>query len=128
VVWLIASALFAFYVANFSSYDKTYGALAGVAIFLVWMWLTNTALLLGMELNAERERSRELKAGIPGADRERLTRRPQRPQATEHHLTQVPAVRSGSRVGCTYRGRGSQLCSRPFRPKIALIRLSPHAN
>jgi membrane protein len=70
VVWLIASALFAFYVANFSSYDKTYGTLAGVAIFLVWMWLTNTALLLGMELNAERERSRELKAGIRGADRE----------------------------------------------------------
>jgi membrane protein len=70
IVWLIASALFAFYVANFSSYDKTYGALGGVVIFLVWMWLTNTALLLGMELNAERERSRELKAGIPGADRE----------------------------------------------------------
>ena len=70
VVWLMASALFALYVANFGSYDKTYGALAGVAIFLIWMWLTNTALLLGMELNAERERSRELRAGIPGADRE----------------------------------------------------------
>ncbi|MFZ1997300.1 MAG: YihY/virulence factor BrkB family protein [Solirubrobacteraceae bacterium] len=70
VVWLIASALFAFYVANFSSYDKTYGALGGVVIFLVWMWLTNTALLLGMELNAERERTRELKAGVPRADRE----------------------------------------------------------
>jgi membrane protein len=70
VVWLIASALFAFYVANFSSYDKTYGALGGVVIFLVWMWLSNTALLLGMELNAERERTRELKAGIPRADRE----------------------------------------------------------
>lgn len=70
VVWLIASALFAFYVANFSSYDKTYGTLGGVVIFLVWMWLTNTALLLGMELNAERERSRELKAGVPRADRE----------------------------------------------------------
>ncbi len=69
-IWLIASALFAFYVANFSSYDKTYGTLGGVVIFLVWMWLTNTALLLGMELNAERERSRELKAGIPGAERE----------------------------------------------------------
>jgi membrane protein len=70
VVWLVASALFAFYVANFSSYDKTYGTLAGLVIFLVWMWLTNSALLLGMELNAERERTRELKAGIPGADRE----------------------------------------------------------
>jgi membrane protein len=70
VVWLIASALFAFYVANFSSYDKTYGTLGGVVIFLIWMWLTNTALLLGMELNAERERTRELKAGIPRADHE----------------------------------------------------------
>jgi membrane protein len=70
VVWLIVSALFALYVANFSSYDKTYGTLGGLAIFLVWMWLTNTALLLGMELNAERERSRELDAGTPGAERE----------------------------------------------------------
>lgn len=70
VVWLLASALFAFYVANFSSYDKTYGTLGGVVIFLVWLWLTNTALLLGMELNAERERTRELKSGVPRADRE----------------------------------------------------------
>ena len=69
-VWLIASAAFAIYVANFGSYDKTYGTLGGLVIFLVWMWLTNTALLLGMELNAERERSRELKAGTPGAERE----------------------------------------------------------
>ena len=70
VLWLIASAAFAFYVANFSSYDKTYGTLGGLVVFLVWMWLTNTALLLGMELNAERERSRELTAGMPGAERE----------------------------------------------------------
>jgi membrane protein len=70
VVWLIASAAFAFYVANFSSYDKTYGTLGGVVCVLVWFWITNIALLLGMELNAERERSRELAAGIPGAERE----------------------------------------------------------
>ena len=69
-VWIAASAAFAFYVANFGSYDKTYGTLAGVVVFLVWLWITNTALLLGMELNAERERSRELEAGIPGAHRE----------------------------------------------------------
>ena len=66
VVWLIASAGFAFYVANFGSYDKTYGALGGVVIFLVWVWLTNVAILLGAELNAERERSRQLEAGTPG--------------------------------------------------------------
>jgi len=70
VVWLLASVGFAFYAANFGSYNKTYGALGGLVVFLVWMWITNTALLLGMELNAERERSRELKAGIPGAERE----------------------------------------------------------
>jgi membrane protein len=70
VVWLIASAAFAFYAANFGSYDKTYGALGGVVCMLVWLWITNVALLLGMELNSERERSRELAAGLPGADRE----------------------------------------------------------
>jgi membrane protein len=70
VVWLIASAIFAFYVANFGSYDKTYGTLAGVVVFLMWLWLTNIALLLGMELNAERERSRELEQGMERADRE----------------------------------------------------------
>lgn len=70
VVWLVASAAFAFYVANFGSYDKTYGTLGGVVIFLVWAWLTNVAILLGAELNAERERSRQLEAGTPGAERE----------------------------------------------------------
>jgi membrane protein len=70
VVWLVASAAFAFYVASFSSYDKTYGALGGVVCLLVWFWITNIALLLGMELNSERERSRELAAGVPGAERE----------------------------------------------------------
>ena len=65
VVWILASAAFAFYVANFGSYDKTYGALGGVITFLVWMWITNLAVLFGAELNAELERSRELEAGEP---------------------------------------------------------------
>jgi membrane protein len=85
VIWILASALFAFYVANFSSYNKTYGALGGVIIGLVWLWLTNCSLLLGMELNAERERSAELKAGVPRADEEiQLEPRdaPKRPQTT----------------------------------------------
>ena len=70
VVWLVASAVFALYVANFSSYNKTYGTLGGIIIFLVWMWLTNVAILLGAEVNAERERSRQLRADTPGAERE----------------------------------------------------------
>jgi membrane protein len=68
IVWIVASAGFAFYVANFGSYNKTYGALGGVIVFLVWMWITNLAVLFGAELNAETERSRELEAGVPGAE------------------------------------------------------------
>jgi membrane protein len=70
VTWIVASALFAFYVANFGSYDKTYGTFAGVIIFLLWLWITNLAILLGAELNAELERSREIEAGVAGAERE----------------------------------------------------------
>ena len=69
VLWLIASGLFAFFVANFSSYNKTYGALASVVIFLVWLWISNIAILLGAELNAELEHERHIIAGHP-ADEE----------------------------------------------------------
>ena len=58
VVWIVASAAFAFYVANFGSYNKTYGALGGVIMFLVWLWISNIAILLGAEFNAELERGR----------------------------------------------------------------------
>jgi membrane protein len=67
--WLVASGLFALYVANFSSYNKTYGALASVVVFLVWLWISNIALLLGAEFNAELERGRAIEAGHP-ADQE----------------------------------------------------------
>jgi membrane protein len=61
--WVIGSAAFAFYVSNFSSYNKTYGALAGPIVFLLWLWISNICILLGAELNAELERSRKLEAG-----------------------------------------------------------------
>ena len=69
VLWLIASALFALYVANFSHYNKTYGSLGGVIIFLIWMWLSNLAILFGAEFNAELERGRAIADGTP-ADQE----------------------------------------------------------
>jgi len=62
--WIVASALFGFYVSRFSSYDRTYGSLAGVIVFLLWLWITNLALLFGAELDAELERGRELQAGL----------------------------------------------------------------
>ena len=65
IVWLLASAAFAFFVANFGSYDKTYGTLGGVIVFLVWLWISNIAVLLGAELNAEIERGRQIEAGHP---------------------------------------------------------------
>jgi membrane protein len=68
-LWIVASAAFAVYVANFGSYNKTYGSLGAVIVFLVWLWLTNVAVLLGAELNAELERRRQIEGGHP-PDRE----------------------------------------------------------
>jgi membrane protein len=65
LIWMIASAAFALYVANFASYNKTYGALAGVIIFLVWLWITNLAILLGLEFDAEMNRQRAVAGGHP---------------------------------------------------------------
>jgi membrane protein len=70
LMWIAASALFAFYVANFSSYNKTYGALGGVIVFLTWLWITNIVILLGAEINAEIERGRQIQAGMRPEDRE----------------------------------------------------------
>ncbi len=64
LIWVLASVAFGFYVSNFSSYNKTYGSLAGVIVFLLWLWITNLALLFGAEIDAELERARQLQAGI----------------------------------------------------------------
>jgi membrane protein len=68
LTWVVASAAFGVYVANFASYNKTYGTLAGVVVFLLWLWITNLAMLFGAELDAELERARELQAGMPAAE------------------------------------------------------------
>jgi membrane protein len=65
VVWLVASGAFAFYVSQFGSYNKAWGSLAAVIIMLTWLWLSSLALLFGAEINAEAERSRELRRGEP---------------------------------------------------------------
>jgi membrane protein len=65
LIWLAASGLFAFYVANFSNYNKTYGTFAGVIIFLIWIWISNIAILLGQEINAELARARAEVDGLP---------------------------------------------------------------
>ena len=70
LIWIMASVAFAVYVANFGSYSKTYGSLAGVVIGLIWLWISNIAVLFGQELNAELERERELQAGDRRAHRE----------------------------------------------------------
>ncbi|MEU5573980.1 YihY/virulence factor BrkB family protein [Streptomyces coeruleorubidus] len=65
LIWMIASAGFAVYVANFASYNKTYGTMAGVIVFLVWLWITNLAILLGLEFDAETVRQRAIAGGHP---------------------------------------------------------------
>ncbi len=75
LVWIVASAAFAFYVSTFGSYDKTYGSLAGAVVGLLWLWITNLALLFGAELDSELERGRQLQAGIAAEEELQLPAR-----------------------------------------------------
>ncbi|UGY94436.1 YihY/virulence factor BrkB family protein [Streptomyces gobiensis] len=93
LIWLLASVGFALYVANFGSYNRTYGTLAGVIIFLIWLWLTNLAILLGLEFDAELSRERAIAGGHPREEepyvRPRDTRKwPRRPRGDEQGLDQ----------------------------------------
>jgi len=81
LVWMLASAGFAFYVSNFSSYNATYGSLAGVIVFLIWLWISNCAVLLGAEMNAEIERGRELESGVP--EEKTIAMEPRTPASNE---------------------------------------------
>ena len=93
VVWLGGSLLFGLYVANFANYGATYGSLAGGIVFLIWLWVSNLALLLGAELDAEIERARELQAGIPAEVRLQLPVRDTRgsDRAAAKHAADVAA-------------------------------------
>ena len=96
VVWVVASLAFGLYVANFSSYNKTYGALAGVIVFLLWLWITNLALLFGAELDSELERGAPAAGGHPCGGRD--------PAGAEGHR-QDRQGRAQARRGCRARAR-----------------------
>jgi membrane protein len=85
LLWIIASALFALYVANFSSYNKTYGALGGVIVFLTWLWITNNVILLGAEFNAELERGRQIQGGLQPQDKEPFLEPRDTRKMKDHH-------------------------------------------
>jgi membrane protein len=95
VTWVVASLLFAVYVANFSSYNRVYGSLAGVVVFLLWVWITNLALLLGGEIDAEIERGRELRGGLRAEERLQLELRDSRgvEKAEQRHEEDVRRAR-----------------------------------
>ena len=104
VLWVIASAGFALYVVNFSSYDSTYGSLGGVIVFLVWIWITNLAILLGLVLNAQLERrgispSEAVARGrteLPEAKRAPIVSAPDEQEEDDRAEEEKPAGPSGS--------------------------------
>ncbi|HEU5456836.1 MAG TPA: YihY/virulence factor BrkB family protein [Nocardioides sp.] len=95
--WILASVGFAFYVANFSSYNKTYGSLAGVVVFLLWLWLTNLALLFGAEVDAELERASQLQAGVAAEEQLHVSPRETR-AADKRRRKQDELVEEGRRI------------------------------
>ena len=101
--WVIGSLAFGFYVSNFGTYDKTYGSLAGVIVTLLWLWLTNGALLFGAEFDAELERARELQAGIEAEETLQLP-----PRDTEKSEKEAEALAEDIAAGRELRLRAMQ--------------------
>ena len=123
VVWVLASLAFGFYVANFASYEKTYGSLAGVIVFLLWLWITNLALLFGAELDAELERGRQLQGGIEAEEAIQLP--PRDTRASEKKQAQAGGGRCGAAARCASRaGPGDR--ARPTR-RVLTTHLTPGA-
>jgi membrane protein len=103
LVWIVASVAFGFYVATFSNYDATYGSLAGIIVFLLWLWITNLALLFGAELDAELERGRQLQGGI--AAEEQIQLPPRDTRASEKRAAKLRADVERGRALRTSRSR-----------------------
>ncbi|MFM2475490.1 YihY/virulence factor BrkB family protein, partial [Burkholderia cenocepacia] len=104
VVLAIASLGFFFYVANFSSYDRTYGSIGGVIVLLLWLWIVNLALLIGAEFDAELERGRQLQGGIdaeediqlPPRDTRQIERQEQKEQRLVEQARRLRRTKGGS--------------------------------
>ncbi|WP_378739134.1 YihY/virulence factor BrkB family protein [Nocardia brasiliensis] len=96
VLWIAASAGFAVYVANFGSYNKVYGSLGGVAVFLVWLWLSNVAVLLGAEFDAELARGRRIEQGLPPGEEPFLPPRDTRAMSDEEAEKHAAAEKRGA--------------------------------
>jgi membrane protein len=104
VTWALASVAFGLYVANFATYSKTYGSLAGVVVFLLWLWITNLALLFGAELDAEMERGREVQSGIPAEEEIQLPPRDTRKSEKDDRKEQAD-IQHGRRLRLRYQRR-----------------------
>jgi membrane protein len=106
VTWALASVAFGVYVATFGAYSKTYGSLAGVIVFLLWLWITNLALLFGAELDAEVERGRQVQSGIPAEEEIQLPLRDTRKSEKDARKEQADVER-GRRLRLRHRRRDS---------------------
>ncbi len=99
LIWIAASVAFGIYVAMFGSYNKTYGSLGGMIGFLVWLWISNIAILFGAELNSEIERQRELAEGKPAEDELQMEPRdPPQPRTSNHDGAELPERTAGRRT------------------------------
>ncbi|WP_125776720.1 YihY/virulence factor BrkB family protein [Antribacter gilvus] len=107
--WLVASAAFGVYVSGFSNYGATYGTLAGFVVFLLWMWITNLALLFGAELDSELERGRELQAGIAAEETIQLPPR----------STRASEKREARRQQDLARGRALRQAAKPGEDRVS---------
>ena len=116
VIWIVASVLFGFYVANFASYNKTYGALAGVIVFLLWLWITNLRLLFGAEIDCRTRtrpsaaggNGRRARASAPSEGHPRSSRRAKPPRRRTSKLARPLRRTRARRVAHTH-GRDSAI-------------------